>query len=78
MITINLEKAKEIKRNKIRAQRAPLLAELDIAFMRAVELGDLQEQQRIAIEKQRLRDAPSDERINSAQTPEELLNLQII
>lgn len=78
MITVNMAKAREIKREKIRIQRAPLLAALDVDFMRAVEAGDTAEQARIAAEKQRLRDAPDDPRIDAAQTPQELAALTVI
>ena len=36
MITINLDKAKEIKKQKLRQERAPLLAAQDVAFQRAL------------------------------------------
>lgn len=78
MITVNMAKAREIKREQIRAQRVPLLASLDVEFMRAVESGNLVEQARIAAEKQRLRDAPEDPRIDAAQTPQELAALEIL
>lgn len=78
MITVNMAKAREIKREKIRTQRAPLLAALDVDFMRAVEAGDTAEQARIAAEKQRLRDAPEDPRIEAAKTPEELASLEVL
>jgi hypothetical protein len=55
-IRINIDKAKAIKLDAIRAERAPLLAALDLAFMRAVERGDILEQATIAAKKQALRD----------------------
>jgi hypothetical protein len=55
-IRINIDKAKAIKLDQLRAERAPKLAALDLAFMRAVERGDLLEQASIAAEKQALRD----------------------
>lgn len=80
MITINIEKAKEIKKNSIRQERLPLLSELDIEFMKAVELGDIQKQQEIATKKQELRDITKHEAISNASTVEELkqLNLNIL
>lgn len=54
MITINLSKAKEIKKDALRADRDPLLKTLDIQFMKAIELG--QDTSEIVAEKQRLRD----------------------
>ncbi len=55
-IRINIDKAKAIKLDQLRAERAPKLAALDVAFMRAVERGDLLEQASIAAQKQALRD----------------------
>lgn len=72
MITIDMEKARNIWRDKIRQERAAKFAELDVAFMRAVERNDTAEQQRIAAEKQRLRDLTKAPEIEAAQTVEEL------
>jgi hypothetical protein len=55
-IRINIDKAKAITLDRLRAERAPKLAALDVAFMRAVEQGDLLEQASIAAQKQALRD----------------------
>ena len=54
MITINLEKAKAITKDRLRAERAPLLQVQDIAFQRALEQS--QDTTDIVAEKQRLRD----------------------
>ena len=72
MITVNMPKAVEIKKDQIRAERAPLLADLDVQFMRAVEAGDTDAQATIAAKKQALRDATSDPAIAAASTPDEL------
>lgn len=72
MIQIDMAKAIEIQRNRIRAAREPLLAALDVEFMRAVERGDHAEQARVAAEKQRLRDLTKDPRLTVAQTVDEL------
>ncbi len=54
MIVINIDKAKDITKNRLRIERAPLLQEQDIAFQRALESNlDTSE---IVAEKQRLRD----------------------
>jgi len=55
-INIDLLKVKEIWLKKYRTVRGPLLAALDIEFMKAVELGDTSLQSEIAAEKQALRD----------------------
>jgi hypothetical protein len=72
MIQIDMAKAIEIQRNRIRALREPLLAALDVEFMRAVERGDQAEQARVVAGKQRLRDLTNDPRLTAAQTVDEL------
>jgi hypothetical protein len=54
MITINLDKAKAITKDRLRAERAPLLQAQDVAFQRALESGA--DTIAIVAEKQRLRD----------------------
>jgi len=53
-ITVNLNKAKNITKDKLRADRAPLLQSLDVQFQRALETGA--STTAIVAEKQRLRD----------------------
>jgi hypothetical protein len=54
MITINLNKAKDITKDRLRVERAPLLQAQDIAFQRALEEGG--DTATVVAEKQRLRD----------------------
>jgi hypothetical protein len=54
MITINLDKAKVITKERLRAERTPLLQAQDVAFQRALEQGA--DTTAIVAEKQRLRD----------------------
>lgn len=54
MITINLDKAKAITKDRLRQEREPLLAAQDVAFQRALETGA--DTSAIVAEKQRLRD----------------------
>ena len=72
MITVDMTKAREIKRDMIRAERKPLLEKLDVEYMRAQEAGDTTRQQEIAAKKQALRDATVDPVIDAANTPDEL------
>jgi hypothetical protein len=72
MIKVNMTKAVEIKKDMIRAERAPMLDSLDVEFMRAVEAGDEVAKAEIAAKKQALRDATKDPAIAAAKTPEEL------
>jgi hypothetical protein len=54
MITINLDKAKVITKDRLRAERTALLLEQDVLFQRALESGA--DTSAIVAEKQRLRD----------------------
>lgn len=56
MIKININKAQEITKDRLRAERAPLLSALDVDYMRASEKSDGVKLAEIAAEKQRLRD----------------------
>ena len=70
MIIVNPDKAKAIWKDKWREARKPILASLDIEFMKAVEAGDSEKQAEIASKKQALRDVTQTE-ING-NTPEEI------
>ena len=54
MVTIDLTKAKEIKKQSLRQERKPLLEAQDVLYMRAQEAGT--DTTSIVAEKQRLRD----------------------
>jgi len=77
MITVNMAKAREIKRDQLRAERKPLLEQLDVEFMRAQEQGDQTKADEIAAKKQALRDVTSNPSIDSANTPEELKQIKL-
>ena len=64
IIKIDMAKAKEIRRKKIRISRTPLLEELDIEFQKAQETGASTTD--IVAKKQALRDAPADSAIDAA------------
>jgi len=70
MIIVNPDKAKAIWKDKWREARKPLLASLDIEFMKAVESADTAKQAEIAIQKQALRDVTQTEIVGN--TPEEI------
>ena len=53
-VTVNLNKAKELTKDRLRAERTPLLQAQDVAFQRALESGA--DTTAIVAEKQRLRD----------------------
>jgi hypothetical protein len=71
-VTIDMTKAREIWRNKIRAARAEEFKQLDMQYMRADETGDVAAKTLIAARKNLLRDAPNNSAIESATTVEEL------
>lgn len=73
MITINLNKAKEITKARLREERAPLLQAQDVAFQRALEEGA--DTAAVVAEKQRLRDIT--QLANQATTIEELKGISI-
>jgi hypothetical protein len=72
MITINLDKAKAITKERLRAERTPLLQAQDVAFQRALEEGS--DTSAIVAEKQRLRDITN--LADQAQTLDELKTLK--
>jgi uncharacterized protein YdaT len=68
MITININKAKVITKDRLRAERKPLLEAQDVAFQRALESNA--DTTAIVAEKQRLRDITN--QVNSMTTVEQL------
>ena len=68
MITINLNKAKDITKERLRQERKPLLEAQDILFMQAQEAGS--DTTSIVAEKQRLRDITK--QVDSCKTTDEL------
>lgn len=77
MIKINIEKAKEIKKESLRQERKPLLEQLDIEMMRALETSDLQKQSEIAAKKQALRDATKHDALANASDADQLKSLKL-
>jgi hypothetical protein len=74
MITINFDKAKAITKDRLRAERTPLLAAQDVAFQRALEAnGDTAA---IVAEKQRLRDITA--QVDTCTTLDELRGLSCV
>ena len=67
-VTINIEKAKDIWKDKIRSARKSKLEELDIEFMKAQENNE--DTSAIVIKKQELRDYPA--QVDSATTTDEI------
>ena len=67
-IVVNIDKAKDITKDRLREERKPLLEEQDVLYMRAQEAGD--DITAIVAEKQRLRDITN--QVDSMTTVEEL------
>jgi hypothetical protein len=71
MIEINLEKALEIHKTKIRERRESVFKDLDIKFMKALEQGNTILSTEIGTKKQALRDI-TDIDISNISTLDEL------
>jgi hypothetical protein len=71
-ITVDMPKAREIHRQNMRIERAPLLAALDVDYQRADESSNKELKASIASQKQALRDVTKLAAIDEAQTPDEL------
>lgn len=74
MIVIDIDKAKALTKDRLRAERTPLLAAQDVAFQRALESGA--DTTAIVAEKQRLRDITS--LVDAATTLDELRELSCV
>lgn len=73
MITINIDKAKEITKARLRTEREFLLVAQDVAFQRALESGA--DTTAIVAEKQRLRDITK--KVDTITTIEELKEIKV-
>jgi hypothetical protein len=71
-IIIDIDKAKDITKDRLRAERKPLLEAQDVAFQRALESNS--DTSAIVAEKQRLRDITK--LVDDADTVEELKALE--
>lgn len=74
VISVNMAKAKDIWRDKIREARKPMLEQLDTDYMRALETGA--DTTQIIADKQVLRDAPAHSDIDAATSVSELIQVQ--
>ena len=73
MITINLNKAKDITKDRLRDERKPLLEVEDVKFMKAQEAGE--DTTAIVAEKNRLRDITK--KADTCKTTDELKALSV-
>jgi hypothetical protein len=72
-IIVDINKAKDITKDRLRAERKPLLEAQDVLFQRALESGA--DTSAIVAEKQRLRDITT--LVDTANTVEELKALEV-
>ena len=72
-VNINIDKAKDITKDRLRADRKPLLEAQDVAFQRALETGA--DTTAIVAEKQRLRDITNS--VDTMSTLDELKAVEV-
>ena len=72
-IIVDINKAKDITKDRLRQERKPLLEAQDVAFQRALEINA--DTSSIVAEKQRLRDITT--LVDTANTVEELKALEV-
>jgi hypothetical protein len=72
-IIVDINKAKDITKDRLRAERKPLLEAQDVAFQRALESNA--DTSAIVAEKQRLRDITN--QVDTANTVEELKSITL-
>jgi hypothetical protein len=72
-IIIDIDKAKDITKDRLRQEREPLLLAQDVAFQRALEINA--DTSTIVAEKQRLRDITT--LVDTANTVDELKALEV-
>ena len=71
-IGVDMGKAREIQRQRLRDLRTPILDQLDRALQRALDQGNNDEAARISARRQALRDVTAAPEIAAARTPDEL------
>jgi hypothetical protein len=76
-VVIDIELAKEVKKNRLRRQRKPLLEALDLQYMRASESNDSEKMAEIVAMKQALRDITSAAELINATTLEQIKQVSI-
>jgi len=74
-VEINMTAALAIHKDNLRAERAPRLAALDVAYMKALEAGTGAAE--IAAQKETLRNITDDARLAAAATPDALKALDL-
>ena len=75
MITVNMDKARDIQRNRVRAERSKQILALDVEYMRLLEQG--KDTTEIVTKKQKMRDAPASNAFDDALTPDQLKKITL-
>lgn len=75
VVDIDLDQAKEIKREEIRREREPELQRLDVEYFKAMEQGE--DVKPIVDQKRKLRDATQHDAITNAKTADELAKITL-
>lgn len=73
----DMDRAKELHKDKLRNDRAPLLAKLDLEISKALSQGRNQDVVRYEAERQRLRDVTAKPEIAAATSVEDLKKISI-
>ena len=72
IVVIDVEKAKEVWKRRMREARAPILTKLDAEYFRAMEEGSATKQKSIAAQKKLLRDVTALPELLNATSVEEI------
>lgn len=73
----DMPRAREIHKQRLRIERAPLLAELDVEYIRAQETNDNGKRAQVTARKQALRDITADQRFATAATVADLMEIRL-
>lgn len=69
---VDMTKAKAIAADKVREARVPVMAALDVEYIKADEAGNPAQKTAVITKKNAARDATQDPRLTNATTPDEL------
>lgn len=72
----SISKARELKRQELRHERAAKFPELDARWMRALGQGNKAEAEKVEQERQKLRDSPANPLINEATSIQDLKKIK--
>lgn len=76
-IAVDMPKARDIQRDRLRTERKPLLDALDVDYQRADEADNGAAKAAIIAKKQALRDVTADPAIEAATTPDALMAVTV-